>query len=378
MYDIALIPGDGVGPEVVSEGKKVIMTACQEYGIRINWHDYPFGGETYLQKNILLPDSALSEIKEMDGIYFGAVGDPRVKPGILEREILLKLRFSLDQYINLRPVKLLPGVEGPLRNKTYKDIDFYFIRENTEDFYIATGATFKGINHQLNHILKRNLFQANIEINFQLEKEEEFGYQLGLLSRKGSDRVIRYAFSLADTKGLARVSTVDKANVLSEMYGLWREVFKEIASEYPAISADCYYVDAMAMLMVSNPEKFKVIVSPNMFGDILTDLGAILQGGIGMAASANINPEGVSMFEPIHGSAPDLKNKGISNPVGTILAGAMMLDFLGEKEASSAIEAAVSSVLKEGKVRTKDLGGNNSTKEMGNSIAHILQNMNRN
>ncbi len=374
MYDIALIPGDGIGPEVISEGKKAIMAACRNYGIKINWHEYPFGAEYYLQKHILLPDIDLSEMKDMDAIYFGAVGDPQVKPGILEKEILLKIRFTFDQYINLRPIKLLPGIESPLKGRTSKDINFYVIRENTEDFYVGIGSSFKEKSYQHEHILKRNLFQSKIQLNFQLEEAEEIGYQLGLLTRKGSERVIRYAFSLAESKNLNKVSTVDKANVLPDMYSLWREVFKEVAWNYPAMLTDFYYIDAMTMLMVSNPEKFEVVVSPNMFGDIITDLGAAIQGGIGIAASANINPGGVSMFEPIHGSAPDLKNQGISNPVGTILAGAMMLDFLGEKEAASAIEKAVSLVLKEGTIRTRDLGGNSSTREMGNAIVQTIKN----
>jgi isocitrate/isopropylmalate dehydrogenase len=372
MYNIALIPGDGIGPEVIHEGKRIVDFACQSNGIEIKWYEYPFGAEYYLKKGILLPDSALDEIKDMDAIYFGAVGDPAIKPGILEKEILLKIRFFFDQYINLRPVKLYEGVSSPLKNKGSKDIDFYVIRENTEDFYIGTGGRFNSQQHQKKHNLHRELFDMDIQFDFHLNKPEEVGYQLGIISKKGSERIIKYAFDFALRKNLQKVSTVDKANVLSDMYQLWRDVFRETATTYPDIETDYYYVDAMTMFFVSQPEKFKVIVSPNMFGDIITDLGSTIQGGIGMAAGANINPEGVSMFEPIHGSAPDLKNKYIANPIGTIIAGAMMMEELGEKEVALTIEKSLKNILKKGEVKTIDMGGNSSTKVVGDAIIKEL------
>ncbi|HOF02510.1 MAG TPA: isocitrate/isopropylmalate family dehydrogenase [Atribacterota bacterium] len=372
MYNIALIPGDGIGPEVIEEGVKVLESACHVHNIGINWHKYPFGSEYYLQKGVLLPDSALSELREMDAIYFGAIGDPKIKPGILESEILLKMRFALDQYINLRPVKLYPGISGPLKYKDSSDIDFYVVRENTEDFYIGIGGHFKDSRYQKKHFLKRGLYQMDIQLDFQLPEQEEAGYQLGILTRKGSERIIKYAFDFAQKKNLSKVSTVDKANVLSGMYHLWRDIFKDTAAHYPDIKTDYYYIDAMTMFFVSQPEKFEVIVSPNMFGDIITDLGATIQGGIGMAAGANINPEGVSMFEPIHGSAPDLKGKYVANPVGTILAGAMMMEHLGEQDVALSIDQAVETVLRYGRVRTVDIGGNSSTKAVGSEIVKQL------
>lgn len=372
MYNIALIPGDGIGPEVIQEGKRIVDFACQTGGIDIKWNEYPFGAEYYQKKNTLLPDTALSEMKDMDAIYFGAIGDPAIKPGILEKEILLKIRFFFDQYINLRPVKLYEGVFGPLKNKGPKDINFYVIRENTEDFYIGTGGRFKSQHYQKTHNLRRELYEMDVKFDFKLNKSEEVGYQLGLLSKKGSKRIIKYAFDFAQRKNLQKVSTVDKVNVLSDMYQLWRDVFQETAADYPEIKTDYYYIDAMTMFFVSHPEKFKVIVSPNMFGDILTDLGSTIQGGIGMAAGANINPEGVSMFEPIHGSAPDLKNKFVANPIGTIIAGAMMMEELGEKEIASAIEKAVINMLKKDEVQTVDMGGNSSTRTVGDAVMSEL------
>ena len=375
MYNIALIPGDGIGAEIIREGRKVIETASSKFGIEIKWNEFPFGAEHYLKTGELMPDTALKEIKDMDAIYLGAVGDPRVKPGILEKEILLKTRFYFDQYINLRPIKLYKGVNCPLKDKKPEDINFYVVRENTEDFYIGTGGRFKGKENKDNLEVSRKLFQTKIEVNFKLEKEEELAYQIGLISRPGTERVIKYAFELAKKKGMNRVSSVDKANVLSDIYGLWRDVFNTISSQYPGIETEFTFVDAITMWFVRKPEWFKVVVTPNMFGDIITDLGAMIQGGLGIAAGGNINPEGISMFEPIHGSAPKYKNKSVANPVATILAGAMMLDCLGETEAAQSIESAVETVLSEGKTRSYDLGGNSSTDEVGDEIVKKLKEM---
>jgi len=235
MYNIALIPGDGIGPEIIREGKKVLDFASQQNGIQINWTEYPFGAEHYLKYKELLPDSALKEIKDMDAIYLGAVGDPRVKPGILEKEILLKLRFYFDQYINLRPIKLYKGVPTPLKDKKPEDINFYVVRENTEDFYIGIGGRFRGKTNREQLKVSRKLYQTKLDVNFELENEEEIAYQVGLISKPGSLRVIRYAFDLATKKGLNRVTSVDKANVLTHVYGLWRDCFTEIAQQYPDI-----------------------------------------------------------------------------------------------------------------------------------------------
>ena len=373
MSNIALIPGDGIGPEIIREGKRVIETASSKYGLEINWIEYPFGAEHYLKTGELLPDSALKEMESMDAIYLGAVGDPRVKPGILEKEILLKARFYFDQYINLRPIRLYKGVPCPLKDKNPEDINFYVVRENTEDFYIGIGGRFKSKANQDHLEVLRKLYKAKIQVDFNLEQEEEMAYQIGLISRPGTQRVIKYAFELAKQKNLKRVTSVDKANVLTDIYGLWREIFGEVSSQYPDIETEFTFVDAVTMYFIQRPEWYRVVVTPNMFGDIITDLAAMIQGGLGIAAGGNINPEGVSMFEPIHGSAPDIAGKNISNPTATILSGAMMLDHLGEIKAAQAIEDAVEKVLSEGKVRSHDFGGNSSTIEVGDEIIKKLK-----
>jgi len=376
MYNIALIPGDGIGSEIIREGKKVIEAASKIFSIDINWIEYPFGAEHYLKTGELLPDNALKEIEDMDAIYLGAVGDPRVKPGILEKEILLKARFYFDQYINLRPIRLYKGVPCPLKDKNPEDINFYVVRENTEDFYVGIGGRFKAKTHQDNLEVLRKLYKTKIKVNFNLEKEEEIAYQIGLISKSGTQRVMKYAFELAKKKDMKRVTSVDKANVLTNIYGLWRDIFEEVSSQYPDIETEFTFVDAITMWFVRKPEWFKVVVTPNMFGDIITDLGAMIQGGLGIAAGGNINPEGISMFEPIHGSAPKYKDKSIANPTATILAGAMMLDFLGEVKVAKTIEDAVEKVLSKGKVRSRDLGGNSSTEEVGDEVVKKLKEVN--
>jgi len=373
MYNIALIPGDGIGPEIIREGKKVIEAVSGQYGLEINWIEFPFGAEHYLRTGELLPDSALKEIEDMDAIYFGAIGDPRVKPGILEKEILLKARFYFDQYINLRPIRLYKGVPCPLKDKNPEDINFYVVRENTEDFYIGIGGRFKSKTNQDNLKILRKLYKAKIQVDFNLESKEEMAYQVGLISRSGTQRVIKYAFELAKKKNMKRVTSVDKANVLTNIYGLWREVFEEVSTQYPDIRTEFTFVDAITMFFIQRPEWYRVVVTPNMFGDIITDLAAMIQGGLGIAAGGNINPEGVSMFEPIHGSAPDIAGKNICNPTATILSGAMMLDHLGEIKAAQAIEDAVEEVLSERKVRSHDLGGNSSTIEVGDEVVRKLK-----
>ena len=357
-------------------GKKVIDAASLKYGLEINWIKFPFGSENYLKTGELFPDSALKEIEDMDAIYFGAIGDPRIKPGILEKEILLKARFYFDQYINLRPIKLYKGITCPLKDKKPEDINFYVVRENTEDFYVGIGGRFKSKANQDHLEVLRKLYKAKIQVKFSLEQEEEMAYQIGLISRAGTQRVIKYAFELAKKKNMNRVTSVDKANVLTDIYGLWRDIFEEVSSQYPDIETEFNFVDAVTMYFIQKPEWFKVVVTPNMFGDIITDLAAMIQGGLGIAAGGNINPEGISMFEPIHGSAPDIAGKNISNPVATILSGAMMLDHLGEIKAAQAIEDAVEKVLSEGKVRSHDFGGDSSTIEVGDEVVKKLKEAN--
>jgi len=370
-YKIAVFGGDGIGPEVIREGKKVLEAVSEHENFELRWIDYPNGGEYYLRTGELLSEETLKELEQCDAIYFGSIGDPRVEPGILERGILLTLRFFFDQYVNLRPVKLLEGVPSPLAHHEH-DIDFTVVRENTEDFYVSIGGRVKGNKSSKELELVRNLY--NIKFKLDIESDaDELAYQIGVITREGCERVMRFAFELARKTGKKRVTSVDKANVLTEGYGFWREVFNEVAREYPDIETEFNYVDAMCMWLVKNPEWYKVVVAPNMFGDIITDLGAMIQGGLGLAPGANINPDGVSMFEPIHGSAPKYSGKDVSNPIAAIWAGAMLLENIGESRASEIVLHAIEAVLRDGKVRTYDLGGKSKTSEVGDAIVSAIK-----
>jgi 3-isopropylmalate dehydrogenase len=325
-YNIAVIPGDGTGPEVTAEAVKVLKAAAGKFKFKVDLTNFDFGGEKYKKTGETLPDSAIKELRKFDTILLGAIGHPDVPPGILEKGILLKARFELDQYINLRPVKLYPGVETPLKNKGPKDIDFVVVRENTGDLYTGTGGfTMKGTPHEV-------AVQSAVYTRFQV------------------DRCLRYAFEYARKYGKkARcggenntLALCGKTNVLTYVYDLWERAFHEMGkTEYPDIKREYYHVDATCMWMVKNPEWFDVIVTGNMFGDIITDLGAMIQGGMGIAAGGNINPQGVSMFEPIGGSAPKYTGKGVINPLAAICAVQMMLATLGEEKAADAVEKAV-------------------------------------
>ncbi len=372
MYKIAVIPGDGVGPEVVNEGIKVLDALVEPYSMDFDFTYYPNGAEHYLKTGETLSREQLDEMEEMSAIYFGAIGDPRVKPGILEKGVLLRIRSHFDQYVNLRPIISFPGLICPLRDKTFEDVQFYVVRENTEDFYVGLGA--RTDKKKDEHKLRFKKYNIKFDIEIELDDEKEIAYQIGLISREGAERIIRYAFELAKKKNRKKVTSIDKANVMSDIYGLWREVFDEIASEKEnsGISTERQFVDNAAMQFVKDPKQYEVIVVPNMFGDILTDLGASIQGSIGIASGGNINPDGISMFEPIHGSAPDIAGKGIANPLGAILAAGMMLEELNECKASNAIQRAIKNVLFEGKVRTPDLGGRASTGGMGDAIIKEL------
>ncbi len=320
-YKIALIPGDGIGPEVVKEGKKVLDTAGKKYDFRLDWHSYDLGGERYLKTGEVMPDSVLEELKGFQAIYLGAIGHPQVKPGILEKGILLKTRFVLDQYINLRPIKLYPGVECPLKDKGPEHIDYIVVRENTEGLYTGGGG-----------LLREGT-------------ENEVAIQESVNTYLGVERCLRYAFELASRRKRKKLTLCGKTNVLTYAFGLWERVFRKMAADYPEVETDYTHVDATCMWMVKSPEWFDVIVTDNMFGDIITDLGAITQGGLGIAAGGNINPQGVSMFEPIGGSAPKYTGLGKANPVAGILAGQMMLAELGEDTAAQAVEDAVMKIL---------------------------------
>jgi len=371
QYKIPVIPGDGIGPEIIREGRKVLETAGEKFGFDIEWIEYPHGADHYLETGELISEDTLKDLSKYKAIYFGSIGDERVKPGILEKGILLNIRFYFDEYVNLRPVKLLEGVWTPLKDKTAKDIDFIVVRENTEDFYIGIGGRAKKGKSKKTLEVIRNMYNVKFGLDITSDSEE-IGYQLGLISKEGTRRVIRYAFELAKNRN-KHLSSVDKANVLSDIYGFWREEFTSIASGYPQVKTDFNYVDAVTMWFVKNPEFFDVVVSPNMFGDIITDLGAMIQGGLGLAPGGNINPEGTSMFEPIHGSAPKYKGLNKVNPIATIWAGALLLDQLGEKEASTQIVQAIEKNIVNNKIKTYDMGGSNTTTDVGDDIARLLK-----
>ena len=322
-HKIAIIPGDGTGPEVVAEGLKCLEAAAGRFGFTYETAEYDFGGERYKRTGEVLPESALDELRGFDAIYLGAIGHPDVKPGILEKGILLRMRFELDQYINLRPVKLYPNVDCPLKDKGPEDIDFVVVRENTEGLYTGSGG-----------FLKKGT-------------PDEIAIQESVNTRKGVERCLRYAFELTRRRKKANTLTLcGKTNVLTFAFDLWERAFHEIGkADFPDVERDYAHVDATCMWMVKNPEWFDVIVTDNMFGDIITDLGAMVQGGMGVAAGGNINPEGVSMFEPIGGSAPKYTGQGVINPVAGIAACQMMLDVLGEEEAARKVEEAIVEVV---------------------------------
>ncbi len=372
LYKIPVIPGDGVGPEIIEEGKKVIEAVTDLEGFDVEWITYNFGGARYLESGKLIDEDDLKELGQYKSIYLGALGDPRVEPGVLELGILLKLRFYFDQYVNLRPIKLLEGVWTPIKDKGPEDIDFVIVRENTEDFYIGLGGRFKGKSSKAHLELLRDMYEVKFDLEIE-SSSEEIGYQIGVISREGAERVIDYTFKLAERKNMGHVTGIDKANVLNEMYGLWREVFVDVAARYPSIETEFNFVDAATMWFVKNPEWFQAVVAPNLFGDIITDLGAMIQGGLGLAPGGNINPDGTSMFEPIHGSAPKYTGKNVVNPIATIWAGAMLLEELGEETAADRIITGVKDVLKEGKVRTYDLGGSSKTSDVGDEIVRKIK-----
>jgi len=365
VHKVAVIGGDGIGPEIIESGKTVLDAAGEKFGFDIEWTGFDIGADRYLATGELLTEDDLKELEKYQAIYFGAIGDERVKPGILEKGILLSLRFYFDQYINLRPIRMLAGVETPLAHKKPEDIDFVVVRENTEDFYVGIGSRLKGREKKVLEV-KRDLYSVKFGLDVETDSDE-LAYQIGVITREGSARVISYAFDLAQTRE-KKVTSVDKANVLSDVYGLWRDVFLETASRYPGTTHEFTFVDAITMWFVKNPEWFDVVVTPNMFGDIITDLGAMIQGGLGLAPGGNINPEGTSMFEPIHGSAPKYKGLNVANPLATIWAGSMLLDQIGEKDAAARILQGIEASIRE-KVVTKDMGGSSSTSGVGDWIA---------
>ncbi|MBL67312.1 MAG: 3-isopropylmalate dehydrogenase [Verrucomicrobiales bacterium] len=349
-YDIAVMGGDGTGPEVAAENIKVLKAAAEKFGFKLNFHDYDFGGERYLRTQEALPDSAADELRKYPAILLGAIGHPDVQPGILEKGILLRLRFELEQYINLRPVKLFDERFCPLKDKKPEDVDFVVVRENNEGLYTGSGGfVFKGTPN-------------------------EIAVQESINTRRGVERCLRYAFEYTRKRNKDKTLTLcGKTNVLTYAFDLWERAFHEIGeADYADIKRDYAHVDATTMWFVKNPEWFDVIVTDNMFGDIITDLGAMVQGGMGIAAGGNINPEGTSMFEPIGGSAPKYTGQGVINPLAAICSGQMMLEHLGETEAAQAIERTVIKLVRE-KIENLAAGKMGySTSEVGDLVASEL------
>lgn len=367
---IATIPGDGIGPEVIGEARKVLDAAGRVAGIDWEWREFPINAERVLREGVSVTDADLDEIGRCDDILLGALGDPRVSEKMMQTGGVLRTRFHFDQYVNLRPIKLYPGIDSPLANKAAGSIDFYVVRENSEDFYISLGDHFSGSSHSGEIELRRRMYRATFDVKVSVDPAQKLGFHIGAMTLAGAERVGRYAFELARKKGKNRVTAVDKQNVLGEMYDIWREAITGVAKDYPEIKLEFVLVDAITMFFVRKPEYYQVVVAPNLFGDIITDLGAGIIGGMGMAPGANINPEGgPSMFEPIHGSGPDIAGKGIANPIASILAGGMMLEHLGEDKAARLVEEAASQVLAAREIRTPDLGGRSSTSQVGDAVA---------
>ncbi len=349
MYKIAVIGGDGIGPEVIREALKVLKKSSELYGFEFETTEYPFGSEHYMKTGELMPDSVYSEFKDQDAILLGAIGDPRLEVGLVERAVIAGIRFNLDLYVNLRPIKLYAESLCPIKDKKISDVDMIVVRENTEDVYTGLGG-----------IMKKGT-------------PDEVAVANMVFTRKGCERAVRYAFDLAVERSKdKKVTLVDKANAIRAQ-DIWTRTVEEVGKEYPDITYDHAYIDAACMWLVKNPEWFDVVVTTNIFGDIFTDLGAMVQGGMGIAASGNIHPGQVSMFEPIHGSAPKYKDKNAACPIAAIMAAQMMLDFLGEKKAAVAIEDAVGSLLQSGKIKSLDASSGISTSKMGDMVAAELE-----
>jgi 3-isopropylmalate dehydrogenase len=345
---IAVLPGDGIGRDVTAEAVKVLEAAAVRWDLPLELVHLPWDADRYLETGETLPEGALEDLRDnYSAIFIGAYGDPRVPDMKHAADILLGIRFGLDLYINFRPIKLYSDELSPLKGKTAADIDFVVFRENTEGAYVGIGG------------------------NFKRGTADEVAVQEEMHTRKGVERIVRAAFDWAVAHGKGRVCMSDKSNVMRFGHDLWQRCFAEVAAEYPAIEAEHWFVDALAMQLIRKPESFEVIVTTNMFGDILTDLGAALQGGLGVAASGNLHPGRVSMFEPVHGSAPKYAGTGRADPRGAVVSAALMLDDLGHAEAAAAVEAAVTAAVRIGP-RTPDLGGEATTSEVGDALASAV------
>ncbi len=345
---VAVIAGDGIGKDVTAEAVKVLAAVAARSGKRLDLHPLPWGADHFLATGETLPADGYRMLRdEFAAIFVGALGDPRVPDNRHARDILLGTRFELDLYVNYRPVRLIDDRLSPLKDRGRKDIDFVVFRENTEGVYMSVGGRFKA------------------------GTDDEVAVQEEINTFKGVNRIVRHAFEFARAHGLSKVCMADKSNAMQQGHALWQRVFRQVASEYPAIAATHMYIDALAMFLVKDPGQFQVIVTNNLFGDIITDIGGALQGGLGMAASGNIHPGRTSLFEPVHGSAPPLAGKNVANPMGAILSSALMLATLGWTEESGAIEAAVERAVHEGQT-TADIGGRLGTREVGDWIVREL------
>ena len=349
-YNIAVIPGDGIGKEVVPEGIRVLETVGHRFNIEFVWAHFDWSCETYVKKGHMMPEDGIDELRDRDAIYLGAVGFPGVPDHVSLWGLLIPIRRELRQYINLRPVRLLNGIESPLKNRAPKDIDFYVVRENNEGEYSEIGGRmYAGTDHEM--VVQENVF-----------------------TKKGVDRVLRFAFELARTRPAKHVTSATKSNGIVYTMPFWDERFEAMSAQYPDITTDQYHIDILTANFVLHPDWFDVVVGSNLFGDILSDLGPAIAGTIGIAPSANINPEKEfpSMFEPVHGSAPDIAGKGIANPIGQVWSAAMMLEHIGEPQAARAVEQAIERVLVDTDVHTPDMGGKATTRELGEAIAGLV------
>lgn len=354
-HRIAVLPGDGIGHDVIAEGLATLATLAELQGdFQVETEQFDWSCEYYLRHGEMMPRDALAILRRFDAIYLGAVGFPTVPDHISLREMLLPIRQEYDLYVNLRPIRLLPGVEGPLRGRGPGDIDMLCVRENTEGEYAGVG----GRSHR--------------------GMPEEVALQTGVFTRKAIERILRYAFELARREGRKKVTSATKSNAQQYSFVLWDEIHAEIAKEYPEIATEKQHIDALAARFVTAPQTLDVVVGSNLFGDILTDLGGALQGSLGIPPSANIHPEpemrrGPAMFEPVHGSAPDIAGKGIANPIAALWSAQMLLDYLGERQAASALMRSIEMVLARGEIRTPDLGGTNTTHEVGEAVRAALR-----
>ena len=343
---IALIPGDGIGQEVVPEGIRVLEDLAGRFGFGVQFDTFPYGCKYYLKHGFMMPDDGLEQLSRFDAILLGAVGDPKVPDHVSLWGLLIPIRRHFEQYVNLRPVRLLPGIRSPLADRLVEDIDFYIVRENNEGEYSQIGG---------------RLYEGT---------EREIVIQEAIFTRRGVDRILRYAFKLAQGRQKKHLTSATKSNGIIHTMPFWDERFKEMAGEFPDVSADQYHIDILSAHFVQHPDWFDVVVASNLFGDILSDLGPAVAGGIGIAPSANLNPERThpSMFEPVHGSAPDIAGKGIANPIAILWSVVMMLDFLDQKNAAADLMSAIEAVTAEGRVLTPDLGGQAGTAEFTDAV----------